>query len=246
MNSFSNQPHDEPSETATSVQEGVISDPTVLKSEEGNWQHLEEMPLDALEKKVDELEASLQQAVNFVRDQEEEVLQKLDEIDNLRGKLPTVMGQEYTALTDEILEEEDRYHFLAKTLIGQRRNLEALKLSLNQHQQIFLKRKREAIHKLEEQGLNVYSVDHQVSYFSPLKHRFQFTFSYSVLYAASAALIFLLTLPSVIFRVSPLSILQALGDQQGREAVFSGDSWKLQNRLQEIQLQEEDYRDLEN
>jgi len=221
-------------------------DPTQLKQAEESWQYLEQMPLDLLEQKMDELGQSLQQAIDFVRDQEEEVLEKLEEIDKLREKLDTATGEEHTAVLDELLEEENRCHLLAKTLIGQRRTLDTLKGTLNKYQHIFLKRKREVIFNLDQQELNFYSVGHESSNFSQAKRTRKFILSYPVLYTASAALIFLLTLPSAILRVPPLSILQALGDQQGREAVFSGDSRKLQNYLRQIQLQEKRDRDWEN
>jgi len=219
-------------------------DPTQLKQAEESWQYLEEMPLDLLEQKMDELGQSLQQAIDFVRDQEEEVLEKLEEIDKLREKLDTATDEEHTAVLDELLEEENRCHLLAKTLIGQRRTLDTLKGTLNKYQQIFLKRKRETIFQLDQQGLNFYAVGSEPSNFSQGKRRRKFILSYPVLYTTSAALIFLLTLPSAILRVPPLSILQALGDQQGREAVLSGDSRKLQNYLREIKLQEKRDRDL--
>jgi hypothetical protein len=221
-------------------------DPTQLKQAEESWQYLEDMPLDLLEQKMDELGESLQQAIDFVRDQEEEVLEKLEEIDNLREKLNRATGEEHTAVLEELLEEENRCHLLAKTLIGQRRTLDTLKVTLNKYQQIFLKRKRDAIFNLDQQGLNFYSVGKDVSNVSWARQKNKFMLSYPVLYTASAALILLLTLPSAIFRVPPLSILQALGDQQGREAVLSGDSRKLQNYLREIKLQEKGDRDLEN
>lgn len=213
--------------------------------EEKTWQSLQEMPLDALEQRVNKLQDSLQQAVNFVRDQEEEVLQKLDEIDKLRVKLNTVTGQERAALCNEILDQENHYNVLAKTVIGQRRNLERLKVSFNQHQQIFLKRQQDVINQLEEAGLDFY-VGSPVSNFPIFKRKQKFTVSYPVIYALSATMIFLLTLPSVMFRVSPLSIWQALGDRQSREAIFSGNTWKLQHRLQEIKLQQQNYADLED
>jgi len=221
-------------------------DPTQLKQGEESWQYLEDMPLDLLEQKMDELGQSLQQAIDFVRDQEEEVLEKLEEIDKLREKLDTATGEKHTAVLDELLDEENRCHLLAKTMIGQRRTLDTLKGTLNKYQQIFLKRKRETIFQLDQQGLNFYAVGSEPSNFSQGKRTRKFILSYPVLYTASAALIFLLTLPSAILRVPPLSILQALGDQQGREAVLSGDSRKLQNYLREIKLQEKRDQNLGN
>jgi len=127
-------------QTTGTWQEGTVS-----------WQALEAMPLDILQQKLEQLEGSFQEAASFVGVQEEEVLQQLQLIDNLREQLKTSTESERSTLLNELVEEQDRYRFLEETLVGQRRKLNQLEDTLTQHQQVFWQRQREAVLKVNPQ-----------------------------------------------------------------------------------------------
>jgi len=154
MNSFSHQSNR--STWITPGQENskpdILTQRTVTWQEgEVSWQALEAMPLDALQQKLEQLEGSFQEATSFVGAQEEEVLQQLKLIDNLREQLKTSTETERSTLLNELVEEQDRYRFLEETLVGQRRKLNRLEDTLTQHQQVFWKRQREAVLKVNRQ-----------------------------------------------------------------------------------------------
>ncbi|EDX84878.1 hypothetical protein S7335_2577 [Synechococcus sp. PCC 7335] len=101
---------------------------------------LEAMAEEELQALVTKLEKDLEKMIQFVNDQEEELKLQQDEIDALKGKLTEVNDYDRLQLETEIEEANDRHVMLARTLVGQRRNLLERQEVLSQHQAVLLRR----------------------------------------------------------------------------------------------------------
>lgn len=101
---------------------------------------LEKMPLDELQKLAQELEAELEKMSRFVHIQEEELAAKQQEIEEIRAKIQSANEYDRLNLENELADEQDGYQMLNETLVGQRRNLQARKSVLGQHQTILRRR----------------------------------------------------------------------------------------------------------
>jgi len=101
---------------------------------------LEKMSLDELQKLVQELEGELEKMSRFVNIQEEELAAKQQEIEDLKAKIQSANEYDRLNLENELADEQDGYQMLNETLVGQRRNLQARKSFLSQHQSILRRR----------------------------------------------------------------------------------------------------------
>lgn len=101
---------------------------------------LEKMPIDELQKLVQEMEAELTKLSGFVQSQEEELNAKQQEIEALKIKIQSANEYDRLNLENELADEQDGYQMLNETLVGQRRNLQSRKSFLSQHQVILCRR----------------------------------------------------------------------------------------------------------
>lgn len=127
----------------------VINSPQLKIQQDVDIQSLEEMPIEQLEKEFNSMKKSFDGAVSFVKDQEEELDYQLQSVRDLEAQLETANNEEKENIKNELAEEQDRYRFLEKTLVGQRRNLMAREDILEQHKKN-LKRRRGEEHEEEE------------------------------------------------------------------------------------------------
>lgn len=101
---------------------------------------LEKMPLDELQKLVQEMESELTKLSGFVQSQEEELTAKQQEIEDLKAKIQSANEYDRLNLENELADEQDGYQMLNETLVGQRRNLQSRKSFLSQHQATLCRR----------------------------------------------------------------------------------------------------------
>jgi myosin heavy subunit len=111
---------------------------------------LEKMPLEELQKIIQELINKLEIDSNFVHEQEQELQYKQEAIDELQRKISQASGQEHTNLETELADEKDHYQMLNKTLEGQRRSLLQRQQLIKQHQNVLLRRQGQPITITEE------------------------------------------------------------------------------------------------
>jgi len=101
---------------------------------------LERMPIDELQKTVQDLQSELEKMSGFVQSQEEELNAKQQEIDELKAKIAAANEFDRLNLENELADEQDGYQMLNETLVGQRRNLQARKSIVSQHQAVLCRR----------------------------------------------------------------------------------------------------------
>lgn len=101
---------------------------------------LQKMPLDELQKIVQDLEYKLQIDASFVHEQEQELKYKQETIEELQNKLNQASYQDHINLELELRDENDHYQMLNSSLVGQRRNMIQRQNFLKQHQNILLRR----------------------------------------------------------------------------------------------------------
>ncbi|MGF1512713.1 MAG: pilus motility taxis protein HmpF [Elainellaceae cyanobacterium] len=101
---------------------------------------LQEMPLEALQAKVAELEKDFQKSSQFVSSQEEELLLQQQTIDELSAKVAQAGKYERLQLETQLDDEKESYQMLNHTLVGQRRNLQERELLMKRHQAVLAQR----------------------------------------------------------------------------------------------------------
>lgn len=131
----------------------------VMPNQKIDIEALEKMPLDELQKIIQDLTDKLAIDSSFVHDQEQELTYKQQTIDELQQKINQASEQDLVNLQMELADEQDLYQMLNQTLVGQRRNLLARQKLIQQHQNILLKRQGQSVTSNEEDN----SVD-----FSPI------------------------------------------------------------------------------
>lgn len=94
---------------------------------------LENMPLGELDKKVNNLQQELERDVQFVRDQEEELMLQLQVIDELKNKVEAATPYDSLGWETKLSEEQDGYKMLERSLMGSRRKLREREAILKQH-----------------------------------------------------------------------------------------------------------------
>jgi chromosome segregation ATPase len=110
---------------------------------------LENMPLDELQKLVQDLQQKFDIDSNFVHEQEQELKYKQETIETLQNKVSQASDQEVINLEIELAEEKDLYQMLNQSLVGQRRNLLQRQKLIKQHQNILLRRQGHTVEQLE-------------------------------------------------------------------------------------------------
>ncbi len=109
-------------------------------SERVDREALENMSLEEIQGKVQQLQQELERMSRFVNDQEEELNLERDTISQLQQQLEQASGDERDRLESELADEQDHYQMLNETLVGQRRNLRERQEILTQHQEVLWRR----------------------------------------------------------------------------------------------------------
>jgi anion-transporting ArsA/GET3 family ATPase len=104
-------------------------------------QVLDEIPQEQLEKELNSRQNSLKRAVAFVQDQEKELEQQSETIQELKDLMQHAQPTMKEELRMQLAEEEERYRFLEKTLVGQRQNLKLREELIEQYQGILRRSK---------------------------------------------------------------------------------------------------------
>jgi len=115
------------------------SDPVTV-SVKVDVQALEAMSLEQLETEVKQLEKEWDRWFRMVREQEEELKYKLEDIKEIQEKLKTISDSERENLQTELTDEQDAYQMLNETLVGQRRTLKEREEHKTQYQAVLLRR----------------------------------------------------------------------------------------------------------
>jgi chromosome segregation ATPase len=124
---------------------GGVSQPIDVKA-------LENMPLDELQKLVQDLQEKFDIDSTFVHDQEQELTHKQETIEALQNRANQASDQDVINVEIELAEEKDLYQMLNQTLVGQRRNLLQRQKLLKQHQNILLRRQGHTVDNVEEEA----------------------------------------------------------------------------------------------
>ncbi|MFP4254776.1 MAG: pilus motility taxis protein HmpF, partial [Halothece sp.] len=118
----------------------VINSPQLKIQQDVDTKSLEEMPMEQLETDFNSMQKSFEGAVSFVKEQEDELAYQLESVRELEEQLKQAGETEQESIKNELAEEQDRYRFLEKTLVGQRRNLMAREDVLEQYREILQRR----------------------------------------------------------------------------------------------------------
>lgn len=109
----------------------------VVFNQEVDVEALENMPLEELQKMVQDLHDKLEIDSSFVHDQEQELTYKQETINELQQKINQALGVDRSQLEEELADEQDLYQMLNETLVGQRRSLLERQGIFRQHQAVF-------------------------------------------------------------------------------------------------------------
>ncbi len=101
---------------------------------------LEKMPVEQLQDILRDLQQKLNIDSNFVNEQEQELTERQKIIEELQNKINQVSVGERSKLESELVDEEDSYQMLNKTLVGQRRSLQERTEICRQHQLVLCKK----------------------------------------------------------------------------------------------------------
>lgn len=101
---------------------------------------LERMALPELQGIVQNLKQELDRAKRFVSDQEEELELQRQTIAELQQKMQQAGQNERQNLQNELADEQDRYHMLDDTLVGQRQTVRKQEESYSQHLRVLRRR----------------------------------------------------------------------------------------------------------
>ncbi len=118
----------------------ACSSDDLLVSDKIDIESLEKMPLEELQKIIQEMQEKLEIDSSFVNDQEQELKYKQQTIDEILGKINQVIGDEHSQLESELADEKDSYQMLNETLVGQRRSLIQRQALVKQHKTILRRR----------------------------------------------------------------------------------------------------------
>ncbi|MFW9259692.1 pilus motility taxis protein HmpF [Nostoc sp. CALU 546] len=124
----------------------------VVLGQQADVEALEKMPLEELQKIVQDLEHKLEIDASFVHDQEQELKYKQEAIEELQTKLNNASDHDHINLELELTDEKDLYQMLNSSLVGQRRNMLQHQKFLKQHQAVMLRRQGHTV--TEEESNN--------------------------------------------------------------------------------------------
>ncbi|MCP6758979.1 MAG: pilus motility taxis protein HmpF [Fischerella sp. CENA71] len=122
----------------------------VVLSEDIDIENLEKMPLEELEKIVQDLQDKLNIDSSFVNDQEQELKYKQETIEEIQQKINQASPTERSQLETELADEKDHYQMLNETLVGQRRHLLERQGLLKQHKIVLMRRQGQNLTNVEE------------------------------------------------------------------------------------------------
>ncbi|YAF96903.1 MAG: pilus motility taxis protein HmpF [Nodularia sp. CChRGM 3473] len=122
----------------------------VVLSQKVDVEALEKMPLEELQKIVQDLLDKLEIDSTFVQDQEQELKYKQESIEEIENKIKEAPDKDQINLEMELADEKDLYQMLNETLVGQRRNLLQRQKLIKQHQNILLRRQGQTVNNTEE------------------------------------------------------------------------------------------------
>ncbi|MEH2029988.1 MAG: pilus motility taxis protein HmpF [Nostoc sp.] len=122
----------------------------VVLGKQADVEALEKIPLEELQKIVQDLEHKLEIDASFVHDQEQELTYKQEAIEELQTKLNNASDNDHINLELELTDEKDLYQMLNSSLVGQRRNMLQHQKFLKQHQAVMLRRQGHAVTDEEE------------------------------------------------------------------------------------------------
>ncbi|MDZ8080729.1 MAG: pilus motility taxis protein HmpF [Nostoc sp. DcaGUA01] len=122
----------------------------VVLGQQVDVEALQKMPLEELQKIVQDLQHKLEIDASFVHDQEQELKYKQEAIEELQNKLNQASDQDHINLELELTDEKDLYEMLNSSLVGQRRNMLQHQKFLKQHQNVLLRRQGHTIADEEE------------------------------------------------------------------------------------------------
>ncbi|WP_448266538.1 pilus motility taxis protein HmpF [Nostoc sp. DSM 114159] len=124
----------------------------VVLGKQADVEALEKMPLEELQKIVQDLQHKLEIDASFVHDQEQELKYKQEAIEELQTKLNQASDHDHINLELELTDEKDLYQMLNSSLVGQRRNMLQHQKFLKQHQTVLLRRQGHTV--TEEESNN--------------------------------------------------------------------------------------------
>ncbi|MEH2178409.1 pilus motility taxis protein HmpF [Nostoc sp.] len=124
----------------------------VFLGKQADVEALNKMPLEELQKIVQDLQHKLEIDASFVHDQEQELKYKQEAIEELQTKLNHASDHDHINLELELTDEKDLYQMLNSSLVGQRRNMLQHQKFLKQHQTVLLRRQGRAV--TEEESNN--------------------------------------------------------------------------------------------
>jgi chromosome segregation ATPase len=122
----------------------------VVPSPELDIETLEKMPLEELQKIVQDLQDKLNIDSSFVNDQEQELKYKQEAIEEIQQKINQASASERSQLETELADEKDHYQMLNETLVGQRRHLLECQALLKQHKIVLLRRQGQTVANEDE------------------------------------------------------------------------------------------------
>ncbi|MBC1219742.1 hypothetical protein GNF10_17855 [Nostoc sp. UCD121] len=122
----------------------------VVLGQQANVEALDKMPLEELQKIVQDLQHKLEIDATFVHDQEQELEYKQEAIEELQNKLSQASDQDHINLELELTDEKDLYQMLNSSLVGQRRNMLQHQKFLKQHQAVLLRRQGHTVVEEDE------------------------------------------------------------------------------------------------
>ncbi|WP_375513571.1 pilus motility taxis protein HmpF [uncultured Nostoc sp.] len=122
----------------------------VVLGQQADVEALEKMPLEELQKIVQDLQYKLEIDASFVHDQEQELKYKEEAIEELQTKLNHASDHDHINLELELTDEKDLYQMLNSSLVGQRRNMLQHQKFLKQHQAVLLRRQGHTVVDEEE------------------------------------------------------------------------------------------------
>ncbi|MEH2156747.1 pilus motility taxis protein HmpF [Nostoc sp.] len=112
----------------------------VVLGQQADVEALDKIPLEELQKIVQDLQHKLEIDASFVHDQEQELTYKQEAIEELQTKINHASDHDHINLELELTDEKDLYQMLNSSLVGQRRNMLQHQKFLKQHQTVLLRR----------------------------------------------------------------------------------------------------------
>ena len=144
------QQHDDLHQQLCRLAEGVDTN-----TSSADVEALEKLPLDELQRVIQEFQRDLEMSSGFVNGQEEELEFKQKELEELKVKIGQVGEYDRIALESELADEQDAYQFLNQTLVGQRRSLKEKEGTLRQHRSVLARRQGRSDPEAKDGGIDL-------------------------------------------------------------------------------------------